>query len=182
MQTYAVDDELAAFIEHAAREKPFEQLTFNDALWRVVRRYVIGQQSAEIQSEKTPAGRDHLRAEIEARLAELAEPPLEVRALGPLDGSETLGRTVNLGANRQQLHSDLNTWLGELRSRQPKKASSPSARLWANSVPELKDSSLSDWTEICEHLGLNPAGDSARRFLQKWVKINRPSWPPVPNP
>jgi hypothetical protein len=160
MQTYAVDDELAAFIEHAAREKPFEQLSFNDALWRVVRRYLIGDQ----------------------RLSELAEPPQEVRALGPLDGSETLGRTVNLGANRQQLHSDLNTWLTELRSRQPKKAPSPSARLWANSVPELKDSSLSDWTEICEHLGLNPAGDSARRFLQKWVKINRPSWPPVPNP
>jgi hypothetical protein len=159
MQTYSVDDELAAFVEHAAREKPFERLSFNDALWRVMRRYVIGEH---------PLGE--------------SEPAPEARALGPLDGSATLGRTANLSSTRPQLHADLNAWLAELRSKQPKKAPSPSARLWANSVQELKDKDLSDWKEICDHLGLDPAGDSARRCLQKWVKINRPTWTPVPNP
>lgn len=160
VQTYSVDDELAALIEQAAREKPFERLSFNDALWRVVRRYGIGGQS----------------------LATSSEPAQEARALGPLEGSPIVGRTVNLQSARPQLNADLDAWLAELRSKQPKKAPSPSARLWANSIQELKDKNLSDWKQICDHLGLDPAGDSARRFLQKWVRINRPSWTPVPNP
>jgi hypothetical protein len=189
MQTYSVDDELAAFIEHAAREKPFEHLSFNDALWRVMRRFVIGEQSVANPSGQTLGERHNQRAELEARVKELAEHPLgesepaqEAMALGPLDGSATLGRTVNLRSTRPQLHADLNAWLAELRTKQPKKAPSPSARLWANSVQDLKDKNLSDWKEICDHLGLDPAGDSARRCLKKWVKINRPSWTPVPNP
>jgi hypothetical protein len=41
MQQFAVDDELAALIERLARPKPFENLSFNDALWRVARAYVL---------------------------------------------------------------------------------------------------------------------------------------------
>jgi hypothetical protein len=155
MQTYSVDDELAALVEHTAREKPFEQLSFNEALWRVMRRYVIG---------------------------EHGEPAPEMRALGPLDGSPTLGHSVSLNPTRPQQRVDLESLLEDLRARQPKKAPTPSARQWASSIPELKDKNLSDWTEICEYLGLDPAGDSARRFMQRWVKANRPSWPPVPSP
>ena len=40
MSTYEVDDELAAVIERLAKKKPFENLSFQDALWRVVREYV----------------------------------------------------------------------------------------------------------------------------------------------
>jgi hypothetical protein len=41
MQQFEVDDELAALIERLAKSKPFENLSFNDALWRVTRAYVI---------------------------------------------------------------------------------------------------------------------------------------------
>jgi hypothetical protein len=37
MQQFEVDDELAALIERLAKPKPFEHISFNDALWRVVR-------------------------------------------------------------------------------------------------------------------------------------------------
>jgi len=40
MSTYEVDDELATVIERLAKKKPFENLPFQDALWRVVREYV----------------------------------------------------------------------------------------------------------------------------------------------
>lgn len=155
MQAYSVDDELAALVERTAREKPFEQLSFNEALWRVMRRYVLGE-----QLDSSP----------------------ELRALGPLDGTPKLGHSVSLPSTLSQPRADLESLLAELRARQPKKAPSPSARQWVDSVPELKDRNLADWTNICQHLGLDPAGDSARRFLQRWVRTNRPSWPPVPSP
>jgi hypothetical protein len=37
MQKFEVDDELAALVERLAKPKPFEHISFNDALWRVVR-------------------------------------------------------------------------------------------------------------------------------------------------
>lgn len=39
MQQFAVDDELAALVERLAKAKPFENLSFNDALWRVFREH-----------------------------------------------------------------------------------------------------------------------------------------------
>lgn len=41
MQQFPVDDELAALVERLARVKPFEHLSFNDALWRVMRAHVL---------------------------------------------------------------------------------------------------------------------------------------------
>lgn len=41
MQQFAVDDELASLIERLAKPKPFENLSFNDALRRVMRAYVL---------------------------------------------------------------------------------------------------------------------------------------------
>lgn len=39
MQQFAVDDELAALVERLAKAKPFENLSFNEALWRVFREH-----------------------------------------------------------------------------------------------------------------------------------------------
>ena len=64
----------------------------------------------------------------------------------------------------------------------PKKAPSPNARHWAESVPELKrKSGLSSWKAICDHLKIETGGDSARRKLMVWVRENRPAWPDVPD-
>src|SRR5579871_3935238 len=41
MQQFEVDDELAALIERLAKPKPFENLSFNDGLWRVMREFVV---------------------------------------------------------------------------------------------------------------------------------------------
>lgn len=42
MQQFAVDDELAALVERLAKAKPFENLSFNEALWRVFREHNLG--------------------------------------------------------------------------------------------------------------------------------------------
>jgi hypothetical protein len=41
MQQFDVDDELATLIERLANKRPFENLSFNDGLWRVMRTYVV---------------------------------------------------------------------------------------------------------------------------------------------
>ena len=41
MTQFPVDDDLAVLVERLAKEKPFENLTFNDALRRVLKNYVI---------------------------------------------------------------------------------------------------------------------------------------------
>ena len=41
MTPIPVDDDLAFLVERLAKEKPFETLTFNDALRRVLKKYVI---------------------------------------------------------------------------------------------------------------------------------------------
>lgn len=64
---------------------------------------------------------------------------------------------------------------------QPKKVPSPSTVQWVASVPELKRyGQLTTWKSVCDVLGIDPAGDSARRKLKAWVASNRPAWPPVP--
>ena len=64
---------------------------------------------------------------------------------------------------------------------QPKKAPSPSVSEWVASVPELKRyEGLNTWKAVCDALGVDPAGDSARRKLKVWVSSNRPAWPEVP--
>lgn len=63
-----------------------------------------------------------------------------------------------------------------------KKAPTPSPSEWVASVPDLKTKrGLNTWKAVCDLLKIDTAGDSARRRLKNWVKINRPAWPAVPD-
>lgn len=126
MPQFTVDEDLAALVERLAKPKPFENLSFNAALRRI------------IQERITPKKVDD---ELQQLLTE----------------SMTLAKKV------------------------PKKAPSPSPQQWATSVPDLKGKKgLNTWQAICQLLKIETAGDSARRKLKNWVKINRPAWPSVP--
>jgi hypothetical protein len=62
-----------------------------------------------------------------------------------------------------------------------KKAPSPNPAEWAARVSELRGfKNLTTWQAICDVLRIKVAGDSARRKLRNWVKVNRPNWPDVP--
>lgn len=61
------------------------------------------------------------------------------------------------------------------------KAPSPSALQWKTHVTELRSiQGLTTWKSICDHLGIDTRGDSARRRLREWVKVHRPNWSAVP--
>jgi hypothetical protein len=128
MPQFHVDEDLARFVEKLADQKPFENLTFNDALKRVIERFT--------SRTKEAAAADDLDV---------------------------------LVAKSVDLYKD-----------QPKKAPSPSAQHWADNIPELKRKNFATWKAICVHLDIETAGDSARRKLDSWVKLNRPNWPEVP--
>ncbi len=62
------------------------------------------------------------------------------------------------------------------------RAPSPRPNIWLSKVPELRSkSNLRSWQDICAHLGIEVAGDSARRKLKEWVQNNRPKWSAVPD-
>ncbi len=66
-------------------------------------------------------------------------------------------------------------------ARQQKKEPTPSPVKWVLGVPELKGKKgLTTWKAVCDLLEIDTAGDSARRRLRNWVKVNRPMWPEVP--
>jgi hypothetical protein len=58
MTQFPVDDDLAVLVERLAKEKPFENLTFNDALRRILKNYVI------------PTARDKKGSELDDLLTE----------------------------------------------------------------------------------------------------------------
>jgi hypothetical protein len=61
------------------------------------------------------------------------------------------------------------------------RAPSPSPENWLAGVPELRRvQNLRSWQNVCDHLGIEVAGDSARRKLKEWVQRKHPEWPPVP--
>ena len=63
------------------------------------------------------------------------------------------------------------------------KTSTPSRRLWLVQIPELRNiKGLNTWKDICNYLGLDSKGDSARRVLKKWTAINKPEWTEIPEP
>jgi len=63
-----------------------------------------------------------------------------------------------------------------------KKTPTPSAIEWATSVPDLRSKQgLNTWKAVCDLLKIETAGDSARRRLKNWVRVNRPTRPPVPD-
>lgn len=68
MQTFEVDDDLAMLVERLAKERPFEQLTFNDALRRLLKRVVPPPDSApkrddleDLLAESMPAAKLQLK-------------------------------------------------------------------------------------------------------------------------
>jgi len=125
MQKYDVDDDLAVLVERLAKEKPFENLSFNLALRRVLKPYV---------DQAAPEG--------------------------------------NHGHSEPKFASKY----------EPKKAPSPSVEAWVATVPELKErKGLNSWKAVCVQLGIDTAGDSARRKLKNWVKANHTAWPEVPD-
>ena len=130
MQKFDVDDDLAAQVESLAKKKPFENLSFNDALRRV------------LQSHLATALPTEQLNELGNLLSELSSPP---------------------------------RW-------EPKKTPTPSVSAWVERVPELKNrTGLNSWKAVCVQLNIETAGDSARRRLKNWVRVNRPEWPNVPD-
>lgn len=126
MPQFTVDEDIAALVERLAKPKPFENLSFNAALRRVLQEH-IKQKKVDVEFEQL-----------------LAESLAAVK-------------------------------------KEPKKTPSPSPEQWASSVPELKDKKgLNTWKAVCVLLKIDTAGDSARRKLKNWVKVNRPNWPSVP--
>lgn len=130
MQKFDVDDDLAALVEQLAKKRPFENLSFNDALRRVLQPH-----QATAKSEKNYHEPNNLLP----------------------DSISTFGR-------------------------EPKKAPTPNVRAWVEMIPELKSRrGLNNWKAVCVQLKINTAGDSARRKLKNWVRVNRPAWPEVPD-
>lgn len=130
MQKFDVDDDLAALVESLAKNKPFENLSFNDALRRVLQSHL----ATELPTEQ--------RNELGNLLSEPSSPP---------------------------------RW-------EPKKTPTPSVSAWVERVPELKNrTGLNSWKAVCVQLNIETAGDSARRRLKNWVRVNRPEWPNVPD-
>lgn len=126
MPQFTVDEDLAALVERLAKPKPFENLSFNAALRRVLQQH--------IKPKKVDDELEQLLAESMA-----------------------------------------------LAKKAPKKAPSPSPQQWAASIPELRGKKgLNTWQAICDLLKIETAGDSARRKLKNWVKVNRSAWPSVP--
>lgn len=131
MPQFYVDDEVAEFVERLAKEKPFEQLSFNDALKRIFAKHL-----------KDQTTNDDSFADLDAMIA------------------------IELAKRRAA----------------PKKAPTPSAIDWVSQIPDLRSKrGLTTWQAICAHLGIETAGDSARRKLRNWVKQCRPTWPEVPS-
>lgn len=139
MKQFSVDDDLVALVWQRANPKPFENLSFSEALRRVLATPIGG---APSKQPKKPISADELLAEIEA----MDSPPKNYKIKKRL------------------------------------RASSPKPDDWLERVPELRAiTGLNNWQDICEHLGIEVAGDSARRSLQRWVKGNRSDWPAVPD-
>lgn len=131
MALFDIDEDLVERVWVLARPKPFEQLSFSQALRRILPRERAKSDGAQDQSW------------INTLLAEA------------------------------KAHSDRNF---------AKKAPSPSAADWAMVIPELRSARTDSWKAICDALRIDTAGDSARRKLKAWVTVNRPTWPPVPDP
>lgn len=126
MPTFDVDDDVAAAVERLARPRPFENLSFNAALRRVL------EGLGEVQPQAEVFDFDELMEESNALFYE-----------GALRGA------------------------------------SPNAADWAATVPDLRGRTFESWQAICDALGIEVGGDSARRRLQAWVASHRPGWPQV---
>jgi hypothetical protein len=129
LPNFFVSDDVAAAIWKLANAKPFENLSFENALCRVI----PGLIPAKVVEGEHKIDSDNLLEELKAYAV------------------------------------------------LPRRAPTPSPKEWVASIQELKSvSHLNKWKAICNHLGIETAGDSARRKLKKWVAVHRPYWPDVP--
>lgn len=99
------------------------------------------------------------------------------------------GTQLKAGSNKKkpvpisddELLAELNA-MGNYKVTRRQRAQSPRAVNWLSKVPELRSiPNLRSWQDICAHLGIEVARDSARRKLKKWVQNKHPKWPEVPD-
>lgn len=153
MPKYDVDTGVAVRVANLARRDPFENLSFNDAVLRLVERV-----EGLLNAAKTDTAKG-----------------IPLSSL--VSGIEAFSQVVPVVLDASNPQIPLSQVLGI------KKAPSPSATEWVASVPELNPNTgdLTTWTAICNELEIETKGDSARRVLQKWVAENKPEWPKVPD-
>jgi hypothetical protein len=143
MKNFPVDDDLVALVWGRANPKPFENLSFSEALRRVL---TETKPKADSNRKPSPISADELLAELNAM------------------GKEELENLKDYKITRL------------------KRAPSPRPVNWLSKVSDLRTiTNLKSWQDICDHLGVEVAGDSARRKLKEWVQKNRPLWPEVPD-
>jgi hypothetical protein len=125
---------------------------------------------------------------VDDDLAALVERLAKPKPFENLSFSAALRRVLQdhvLATTQEERSSDLEKLLADstpATKREPKKTPSPSVTQWVTSVPELKSRrALNTWKAVCDFLMIDTAGDSARRKLKNWVRINRTSWPAVPD-
>lgn len=94
MQQFDVDDDLAALVERLAKKKPFENLSFNDALRRVLQTHVL------------VSGPSEQRNPLEDLLAEAISAPKKDAKKAP---SPSVVDWVSM-VSELKAHRDLNTW------------------------------------------------------------------------
>ncbi len=153
---FDVDDDLVALIWQLAKPKPFEQLTFSQAL----RRVLAGPALEHLPEPVASAPAIESSSEAQELLADklLAE-------LSSMPDEEFAAKYPRHEKPRQRI-----------------RAPSPNPLLWLNNVPELVSlKHLRNWVDICKHLHIDVGTDSARRRLKDWVATHRPSWPAVPD-
>jgi hypothetical protein len=157
---FDVDDDLVALIWQLAKPKPFEQLTFSQALRRVLA------ESAPLQLPE--------RVEPAQVLAHAIAPPS--------DEQELLADRLLAELSSMSDEEFAAKYPRHEKPRERIRAPSPRPFLWLNNVPELVSlKHLRNWVDICKHLDIDVGSDSARRRLKEWVAIHRPSWPAVPD-
>lgn len=103
---------------------------------------------------------------------------------GSLDGKKasTPSAEEMLAELESMSEEELEILERRVKEKRAKRASSPKRGSWVVNVPELRAiPGLRTWKDICNHLGIETDGDSARRRLKNWVKRNRPGWPDVPD-
>ena len=156
MALYEVDDDLEETIWRLAKSPRFE--SFSSALRRVIE--LIPSASGAAPAEATAPAQTQTHSD-EKRPSLKADEMLEELATMTDAELQTLKEAVDRKHRRR--------------------ASSPSARDWAATIPELQPVQK-NWQAFCDHLGIRVNGDSARRALDRWAKVNRANWPNVPNP
>ena len=150
---FDVDDDLVAFVWQLAKPKPFEQLTFSQALRRVL---------AGSEPEQLP---------------EPVAPTME-----PVPTQKLLADTLLAELSNMSDEEFAAKYPRHEKPRERIRAPSPSPHLWLNNVPELMSlKHLRNWADICKHLHIDVGADSARRRLKEWVATHRPTWPAVPD-